>query len=102
MAETRLAKIVTGEIVMGIDAPELGGIKDVANVQIIPSGGGMQLALLPFGFPFEEDIKGFIANDKVIYEIEKIPSELIDKYTEAKSNIRIAKTGGSGDGGIIL
>ena len=82
--------------------------KDVAAVQAIPSGGGMQIAILPFGFPYEEEIGGEIAADKVIYEYAKIPEELKEKYIEAKSNIKIASGmgdlggGSAGGSGLII
>lgn len=102
MAEVRLAKTIAGDTVIGIDAPEKNGIKDVASVQLVPSStGNISIAILPFGFPFEDEIEGFLANDKLLYEINKIPEELKNKYTEAKSNIRIAKSNSS-DGKIIL
>lgn len=102
MAEIRLAKTVTGDVVIGADDKEKNGIKDVAAVQIVPSASGsISIALLPFGFPFEDEIGGFLPNDRLIYEISKIPEELKNKYTEAKSNIRIAQTGAAG-GKIIL
>lgn len=102
MAEIRLAKTITGDIVIGTDDAERNGIRDVAAVQMVPSASGsISIALLPFGFPFEDEIGGFLSNDKLIYEISKIPEELKNKYTEAKSNIRIAQTGAS-DRKIIL
>ncbi len=101
MADIKLVKLVTGDMVMGIEDKANNGLKDVANVQLIPSGSGISIAIISYGFPFEEDIKGFISNEHVIYEIDKVPAELLDKYTEAKSNIKIAKPSG-GDGSIIL
>ncbi len=102
MADVRMAKIVTGEIIIALNDTERDGLKDVAVAQIVPSGAGVSIALLPFGFPFEEDITGFISNKHVVYEITKFSQDIVNKYTEAKSNIRIATTSGSGDGQIIL
>ncbi|MBQ3033566.1 MAG: hypothetical protein IJD28_04225 [Deferribacterales bacterium] len=102
MAEIRLAKTLSGDMVIGVDSPEKNGIKDVAAVQLVPSStGNISIAILPFGFPFEDEIGGFLANDKLLYEINKIPEELKNKYTEAKSNIRIAQSNPA-DGKIIL
>lgn len=101
MADIKLAKIVSGDFVIGIDDQKKGGIDEVALVQIVPSStGSISIALLPLGFPFEEEISGFLANDKILYVVQKIPEELKNKYTEAKTNIRIAS--GSKDGKIIL
>ena len=41
-----------------------------------------------------------ISNDKIIYEIEKVPEDLQNKYTEATSNIKLIS--GSNNGNIIL
>lgn len=99
--EVKLAKIINGDFVIGLDDTVKGGIDEAALVQIVPSAtSSLSIALLPLGFPFEEDIVGFIPNDKILHVVEKVPEELKNKYTEAKSNIRIAST--SRDGKIIL
>ncbi len=101
MADIKLAKTVSGEIIIGINDEDNKRIKDVAVVQIMPSpSGNLSIALLPYGFPFEDEISGFISKEHLIYEIKTIPEELINKYTEAKSNIKIAQN--VPDGKIIL
>lgn len=101
MADIKLAKIVSGDFVIGVDDQKKGGIDEAALVQIVPSAtGSLSIALLPLGFPFEEEITGFVSNDKILYVIQKVPEELKNKYTEAKTNIRIAS--GANDGKIIL
>lgn len=101
--DIKLAKMINGDFVIGVDSPEKDGISDVALVQIIPSSSGnLSIALLPLGFPFEEEINGFLPNDKLLYVIKKVPEELKNKYTESKTNIRIASAGPSNDGKIIL
>jgi hypothetical protein len=83
----------------------------VVVVQAVPVGGsGIQIAILPFGFPYEEEIGGEIGWDKVMYVYNEFPEDLKNKYIEAKTNIRIAGgMGGLGGGspkssgsGIIL
>ncbi|TYB33537.1 MAG: hypothetical protein FXF49_05905 [Flexistipes sinusarabici] len=103
----RFVKLVTGDSVMGEQEEETGKIKNIALIQAIPSGNSMQVAVLPFGFPFEEEIGGEISEKDIIYEYSSVPEELRNKYLEAKSNIRISQNmdnlkdfqGGPGSGG---
>lgn len=84
----RFVKLVSGDMVMG----EMDGdkLKDVVQIQTIPTGGGVQIAILPFGFPFDEEVGGEIDASHIIYEYKKVPEELMKKYLETKSNIKIA------------
>lgn len=86
--EIKIVKIVTGETVIGTKVNEV--LEDVALIQIIPSSGGIQLAILPYGFPFEEKISGKIPYDKVVYEFQTVPDDIKNKYLEAKSDIKIS------------
>ncbi len=88
----KFVKLVTGETVIGTYNPEKNGLEDVAQIQVIPGSAGIQIAILPYGFPFEEKITGFISMDKVVYEFSHVPQDLENKYYEAKSNIRISST----------
>ncbi len=88
--EIKIVKIVTGETVIGTKV--LDGLEDVALIQVIPSSGGIQLAILPYGFPFEEKIGGKIASDKIVYEFKDVPEDIKNKYLEAKSDIKISST----------
>lgn len=102
----KFVKLVSGDLVMG----ELDGdkIKDVVQIQTIPAGGGVQIAILPFGFPFDEEVGGEISVSHILYEYKRVPEELMKKYLETKSNIKIATSipnfGGKGTSGsgIIL
>lgn len=104
----RFVKLVSGDVIIAQYDEDTKVYKDIALVQAIPSGGGMQIAILPFGFPYEEEIGGEISEDKVLYVYEKIPEELKSKYIEAKSNIKIANgldnLGGANQsgGGLII
>ena len=85
----KMAKIVTGDTVIGIEDGDK--LTDVVNVQAVPMGQSViQIALLPFGFPYEETIRGSIDMKHVLFEYEKLPEDLKNKYVEAKSNIKIA------------
>lgn len=106
----KFVKLVSGDTVMG--KMEDGKLKDIVQIQAIPSANGVQLAILPFGFPFEEEVGGEIKEEHIMYEYQKVPVELVNKYLETKSNIKIANSitdvgplgGGknSGGRGIIL
>jgi hypothetical protein len=105
----RFVKLVTGDAVLATYDEENKVYQDIAAVQAIPAGNGMQIAILPFGFPYEEEIGGEISEDKVIYIYSKIPEELKEKYVEAKSNIKIASNlndlgtnNASGGSGLII
>ena len=101
MAEIRLGKLVSGDFVIGVNDEENKGIKNIGALQFVPAEtGDMSVALIPFGFPFENEFTGFISQDKIIYEIEKVPEDLQNKYTEATSNIKLIS--GSNNGNIIL
>ncbi|PMP65241.1 hypothetical protein [Desulfurella multipotens] len=93
--EIKIVKIVTGETVIGTKVSDY--LEDVALIQVIPSSGGIQLAILPYGFPFEEKIGGKkfggkIPLDKIVYEFKDVPDDIKNKYLEAKSDIKISST----------
>lgn len=101
MAKIRLVKLISGDFVIGIDEEEKKGISNIGSLQFVPAeNGGMSVALIPYGFPFEDEFKGFVADDKILYEVEKVPEDLQNKYTEATSNIKLIS--GSNNGNIIL
>lgn len=113
--DIKLAKLVTGETVIGKD--EDGKIKEPAIIQTVPSQQGVQIMILPYGYPFEQEMSGEIPGEHIIYNYEKCPEELKTKYIEAVSNLTIASgatldnldkmgggsgSGGSGGSGLIL
>ncbi len=98
----QLVKIVTGEMVIGVrEGDKLEGI---ALVQVVPiSSNDMQIAILPYGFPFEESVEGVISADHIVYTFSNVSEDLVNKYIETRSNITIQKTPlSSGNSGIIL
>jgi len=104
------AKVISGETVMGIKDEAAGVLKDVVMVQAMPTqAGSMQIAILPFGFPYEDEVRGEIKLDHILFEYKDVPGDLADKYVETKSNIKIANNmgglgnpGGGSDSGLIL
>lgn len=101
------AKLVSGETIIGIKDEAAGVCKDVVLVQAMPTHtGSLQIAIVPFGFPFEDEVRGSVRLDHVVYEYKETPADLANKYVETKSNIRIAGNlgglGGKSDSGLIL
>ena len=91
--DIRLVKLINGETVLGKFDEETQGLKDVAILQSVPTQQGVQMLLLPFGYPFENDIQGEISFDHVLYEYKSYPEELKTKYLEATSNLTLSTAG---------
>ena len=87
----RLVKLINGDMVLGkIDDAE-GKIKGPASVQMMPTQqGGVQMAILPFGYPFDNEIDGEISTEHAMYEYKNVPEDLKNKYLEASSNLTIS------------
>ncbi len=93
--EIRIFKLVTGEVVMGKYEADKDVITDVANLQTVPmQQGGVQMLLLPYGYPFENTFCGTIDLKNVLYHYKETPEELQNKYIEAATNLTVA--GGMG------
>jgi len=102
--DIRLVKIITGELIIGKYNEEEKKLDDVAIVQTVPNQqGGMQLMLLPYGYPFEQAFGGKIAEEHFLYTYSKKPQEMIDKYLETVTNITLKSDGlDPNPSGIIL
>lgn len=98
--DIRLVKLVNGDTVLGKYSEEGPSLKEVAVLQTVPTQQGVQMMLLPFGYPFEQDIEGEIDTKHVIYEYKKFPDELSTKYMEACSNLTLSTGAGLGDLGM--
>jgi hypothetical protein len=48
------------------------------------------MALLPFGYPFDQEIQGEISLEHVMYRYKNVPEDLKNKYREASSNLTIS------------
>lgn len=92
--DIRLVKIVTGELVIGKYNAQEKALTDVAIMQTVPSQqGGVQIMLLPYGYPFEQEFIGKIEEKHFLYVYSNVPQEMADKYLETSSNITL-KSGG--------
>jgi hypothetical protein len=95
MYDIRLVKLVNGDMVLGKWEQDKGVLKDPAILQTIPTQqGGMQMLLLPFGYPFDQQMEGEIELRHVIYQYKTVPEELKTKYLEATTNLTLSAPGG--------
>jgi hypothetical protein len=92
--DIRLMKLVTGELVMGKYDKDKDELSGVAAIQTIPTQQGVQMMILPYGYPFEANFSGTLDGKAFLYRYADTPKELQDKYIEATTNIKIA--GGMG------
>ncbi|THB65708.1 MAG: hypothetical protein D6E12_12080 [Desulfovibrio sp.] len=91
--DIKLMKLINGEMVIGKHAPDEGKLKEVALLQTVPTEQGVQMLILPYGYPFEQDIKGDISLEHVLYEYSTYPEDLQSKYLQASSNLTISSPG---------
>lgn len=62
------------------------------------------MVLLPYGYPFDQEMHGEIAKEHVMFEYKTCPEEVKTKYIEAVTNISMSSggldlSGGMGGGG---
>ncbi len=88
-----MVKLITGEMVIGKRDAEKKTITDPAVLQTVPTQQGVQMLLMPYGYPFEQDFTGELSFNHVIYTYKKCPEELKDKYLEATSNLTLSSGG---------
>jgi hypothetical protein len=92
--DIRLVKLITGDMALGKWDENDKKLKDIAVIQTIPTqSGGVQMMLMPFGYPFETEITGEISFDHVIYIYKTFPDDLKNKYLEASSNLTLSSPG---------
>ncbi|MFW5837372.1 MAG: hypothetical protein ACOCVM_05145 [Desulfovibrionaceae bacterium] len=91
--EIILVKLINGDLVLGKESEDKSKITDPALLQTVPSQQGLQMIILPFGYPFENEISGEIDTKHVLYEFKTCPEELKSKYMEASSNLTLSSAG---------
>jgi hypothetical protein len=91
--EIRMVKLVTGETALGKYDEGKGQIIDPAILQTVPTQQGVQMMLMPFGYPFDNEFSGGIALQHVLFEYKNCPEELKTKYMEAVSNLTLSSGG---------
>jgi len=108
--DIRLVKLVTGEMIVGKNNDETGNLDDPATIQAMPTQTGTSMVLLPYGYPFDQEMHGSIAKEHVLFEYKACPEEVKTKYLEAVTNISMSSGGldlsggasGAGGGGLNL
>ena len=65
--DIRLMKLVTGELVIGKYDQEKDCLNDVAAIQSIPTQQGVQMMMLPYGYPFEPNFSGTLEGKTFLY-----------------------------------
>ena len=93
MYDIRLVKLVSGEMVLGEFDKAANAIKSPAALQSMPTQQGVQMMIMPYGYPFEQDFAGSISYAHVIFTFDKCPEELKTKYLEARSNLTLSSGG---------
>ncbi|MDR0338808.1 MAG: hypothetical protein LBH65_00865 [Desulfovibrio sp.] len=106
--DIRMVKLVTGETALGKYDKAGGALNDPAVLQTVPTKQGVQMMLMPFGYPFDNEFSGSVSLSHVIYEYKTCPEELKTKYMEACSNLTLSSGGlgglnlkGNGNTGLI-
>lgn len=108
--DIRMVKLVSGETALGKYDAAASALNDPAVLQTVPTQQGVQMMLLPFGYPFDNEFGGSISFSHVLYEYKACPEELKTKYMEACSNLTLSAgglggldlKGGSGGGSGLL
>ena len=98
--DIRLVKLVSGEMVVGKYNAEAKQMDDPASIQALPTQQGTQMVLLPYGYPFDQDMHGAISMSHVLFEYKHCPEELKNKYIEALTNISLSSGGLDLSGGL--
>ena len=104
--DIRLVKIVTGELVIGKFDAKSNSLTEVAIMQTVPTQQGVQLVLVPYGYPFENTFSGSLGAGHFLYEYKTVPQDVQTRYLEACSNLSLSSGGlnptPSSKSGIIL
>lgn len=89
--DIRLVKLINGETVLGKWDEEHKKLTDVAVLQSVPTAqGGVQMMMLPFGYPFENEFGGEIKEAHLLYVYKGFPEDIKTKYLEAVSNLTLS------------
>lgn len=91
--DIRLVKLVSGEMIVGKYDEAGKKFDDPATIQAMPTQQGTQMVLLPYGYPFDQEMHGEISFEHVLFEYKNCPEELKTKYIEALTNISMSSGG---------
>lgn len=90
--DIKMAKLVSGEVVVGKFNDETKTIEAVALMQSVPTKEGVQMMMLPYGYPFEQSFEANISFDHILYAYKASPEELKTKYLEITTNLTLQKS----------
>ncbi len=88
--DIKLAKLVTGEMVIGKFNTETNSLEETAIMQTMPTKEGVQMMLLPYGYPFEQSFSASIDLKHAIHIFKNAPDEIQTKYLEAITKLTLA------------
>ena len=88
--DIRLVKLAGSEMVVGKYDEEKNALTDVAMLQTMPTEQGVQILLLPYGYPFDQGFDGEISYKHVVYQYKNLPQDIKDRYLESTSNITLS------------
>ena len=91
--DVRLIKLVSNELVIGKYDAAADVLNDVAIMQTIPAQQGVQLMILPYGYPFEQDFISSFESKHFMYQYKNVPQDVQDKYLEAVSTLSLSSGG---------
>ena len=91
--DIRMVKLITGETAIGKHDAQQNTLNDPAILQTIPTQQSVQMMLMPFGYPFDNEFTGNVSYTHVLYEYKNCPEELKTKYMEATSNLTLSSSG---------
>lgn len=91
--DIRLIKLVSGELTIGKYDASAKALTEIALLQSAQGQEGVQLMLLPYGYPFEQGFKAVIAEQHFLYTYEELPEDLKDKYLELSSKLTLNSGG---------
>ncbi|CCH47279.1 hypothetical protein [Pseudodesulfovibrio piezophilus] len=103
--DIRLVKLISGDMVVAKFNEDAKILEDPATIQAMPTQQGTQMVLLPFGYPFDQEMHGEISMEHILFEYKTCPEELKTKYIEAVTNISMSSggldlSGGAGPDGL--
>ena len=91
--DIRMVKLITGETAIGKHDVQQNTLNDPAILQTVPTQQGVQMMIMPFGYPFDNEFTGNVSYAHVLYEYKSCPEELKTKYMEATSNLTLSSGG---------
>ena len=97
----RMFKLVSGDLVLGKYDEEANVLEDVAYIQVVPTQQGVQMVMLPYGYPFEQEFKGVISGKHFMFAFSRLPDDLETKYLEACTKLTLPKSGLVGADGSV-